>query len=98
MLYRAWNADFPDGEIIVGSARPGTVDGPMQDNARRGNYPGVERYRAYKEKGMLIQASRVAEFLGWLLLSTSDEEFVSQDWSITDQSHHARWLNGALTG
>ena len=98
MMYRAWNADFPNREIIVGSTSPGTVDGPMQDRARSGNYPGVERYRGYKEKGLLIQPSRVAEYLGWLLFDTSDEEFASKDWSITDPSHHARWLKGSLTG
>ncbi len=98
MAYRAWNADFPRGEIYVGSARPGVVDGPMQDVARSGNYPGVEMFRGFKEKGMLIQPSRVAEFLGWLLLRTSDVEFVSQDWNILDESHHARWLSGSLTG
>ena len=98
MAYRAWNADYPNREIVVGSARPGVVDGPMQDAARSGDYPGVEMYRQFKAKGQLIQPSRVAEFLGWLLLNTSDEEFVSQDWSITDASHHARWLVGSLTG
>jgi len=98
MLYRAWNADFPNGEIVVGSARPGVVDGPMQDSARSGDYPGVDLFRGFKEKGMLIQPSRVAEFLGWLLLGTSDKEFVSQDWNILDESHHASWLNGSLTG
>ncbi len=98
MLYRAWNADFPNHEIIVGSTSPGPVDGPMQDEARRGDYPDVARYRAYKEKGMLIQPSRVAEYLAWLLFATSDEEFVSDDWRITDESHHARWLKGSLTG
>ena len=98
MVYRAWNADFPNGEIVVGSASPGVVDGPMQDNSRRGDYPGVERYRAYKEKGLLIQPSRVAEFLGWLLFGTSDQEFASKDWSINDESHHAQWLKGSLTG
>jgi len=98
MLYRAWNVDFPNREIVVGSTSPGTVDGPMQERARSGDYPGVERYRAYKEKGLLIQPARVAEFLGWLLFDTSDEEFASKDWSITDQSHHARWLKGSLTG
>ena len=98
MAYRAWNADFPNGEIVVGSVRPGGVDGPMQDAARSGDYPGVEMYRQFKEKGQLIQPARVAEFLGWLLLETSNEEFVSQDWSISDASHHARWLVGSLTG
>ena len=98
MTYRAWNADFPNGEIVVGSARPGVVDGPMQDVARNGDYPGVNMFREFKEKGMLIRPSRVAEFLGWLLLRTSNEEFVSQDWNIFDESHHDRWLHGALTG
>ncbi len=98
MTYRAWNADFPNGEIVVGSARPGVVEGPMQDLARTGDYPGVERFREYKEKGMLIQPARVAEFLAWLLLRTDDQEFASQDWNIFDESHHGRWLQGSLTG
>jgi len=98
MAYRAWNADFPGGEIIVGSARPGVVDGPMQDRARSGDYPGVELFRGFKEKGMLIQPARVAEFLAWLLLGAGDQDFASQDWNILDESHHASWLNGSLTG
>lgn len=98
MAYRAWNADFPNGEIIAGSARPGVVDGPMQDAARSGDYPGVELFRGFKEQGMLIQPSRVAAFLAWLLLGTGDKEFASQDWNILDESHHPHWLNGALTG
>lgn len=98
MIYRAWNADFPNREIVVGSASPGVVDTPMQERSRTGDHPGVERYRAYKEKGMLIQPSRVAEFLAWLLFATSDEDFVSKDWHINDESHHAHWLKGSLTG
>ena len=98
MAYRAWNADFPNGEIVVGSARPGVVDGPMQDLARTGDYPGVERFREYKEKGMLIQPARVAQFLAWLLLGTNDQEYASQDWNIFDESHHRHWLQGSLTG
>jgi len=98
MAYRAWNADFPNGEIVLGSARPGVVDGPMQDQARSGDYPGVERFREYKDKGMLIQPARVAQFLAWLLLETNGQEFASQDWNIFDESHHRRWLHGPLTG
>lgn len=98
MIYRAWNADFPNREIVVGSASPGVVDTPMQESSRTGDHPGVERYRAYKEKGMLIPPSRVTEFLTWLLFATSDGDFASKDWHISDESHHAYWLKGSLTG
>jgi len=98
MSYKAWNADFPAGEIVVGSAMPGVVIGPMQDQAREGNYPGVQMYRDYHNKGMLIRPERVAEFLSWLLFDTSDNEFRAQDWNIFDDSHHLRWLNGNLSG
>ncbi len=98
MLYKAWNADFPGGEVVCGSAMPGVVDGPMQDAAREGDHPGVEMFRRYKEQGLLIPPARVAEFLSWLLFHTSDEEFTAQDWNIFDESHHGKWLHGQLTG
>ncbi len=98
MLYQAWNADFPTGEIVFGSAMPGVVVGPMQDAARQGNNPGADTFRQYKADGRLIQPIRVAEFLGWLLLQTDDDAFRSQDWNIFDKSHHANWLDGPLTG
>ncbi len=98
MMYRAWNADFPEREIVVGSAMPGVVDGPMQDAAREGDHPSVEMFREYKNKGLLIQPERVAEFLSWLLFSTNDQQFSAQDWNIFDDSHHANWLHGPLSG
>jgi NAD(P)-dependent dehydrogenase (short-subunit alcohol dehydrogenase family) len=96
MTYRAWNADFPGGEILVGSARPGVVDGPMQEAARSGDYPGVQMYRDFQAKGYLLPPARVADFLSWLLLETEDPEFVGQEWNIYDEVHHPRWLKGPL--
>jgi benzil reductase ((S)-benzoin forming) len=98
MLYKAWNADFAEEEIVVGSAMPGVVDGPMQDAAREGDHPGVEMFRDYKDKGLLIQPERVAEFLFWLLFITSDREFSAQDWNIFEESHHGNWLHRPLSG
>lgn len=96
MAYQAWNADFPGGEYSFGSAMPGVVEGPMQDAAREGDYPGVERFREYKDTGMLIPPANVARFLIWLLEGTSKEDFAAQDWNIFDESHHEHWLKGPL--
>jgi benzil reductase ((S)-benzoin forming) len=98
MSYQAWNADFPNGEIVVGSAMPGVVIGPMQDAAREGDDPSVQTFRDYQEKGMLIRPERVAEFLSWLLFETSDQDFSAKDWNIFDQTHHESWLVGPLSG
>mmetsp|Transcript_59100 Transcript_59100/g.175711 ORF Transcript_59100/g.175711 Transcript_59100/m.175711 type:complete len:106 (-) Transcript_59100:712-1029(-) len=99
-MYRAWNADCSGNDdkerFIVSCAMPGVVDGPMQDAARQGEYPGVEFYRTFKEKNMLIGPEKVAEFLSWLLFSTDEVEFSSQDWNIFDKSHHRQWLTGPL--
>jgi benzil reductase ((S)-benzoin forming) len=98
MSYRAWNADFPKGEIIVGSAMPGVVEGPMQDAAREGDHPSAQVFRDFEQQGRLIRPERVAEFLHWLLFGTSDQDFSSQDWNIFDESHHGNWLQGPLSG
>ena len=96
MAYRMWNAEYPDGEIIVGSAMPGVVDGPMQDAARASDLPSAAIYREFKSSGRLIPPARVGEFLAWLLLSTSNTDFSAQDWNIFDTAHHALWLKGPL--
>ena len=96
MAYRMWNAEFPGGEVICGSAMPGVVDGPMQDRARASDLPYAEVFREFKASGRLIQPARVGEFLAWLLLATTDADFIAQDWNIFDTAHHDHWLRGPL--
>jgi NAD(P)-dependent dehydrogenase (short-subunit alcohol dehydrogenase family) len=96
MAYRMWNAEFPGGEIICGSAMPGVVEGPMQDRARASDLPYARIFREFKASGRLIQPARVGEFLAWLLLSTTNADFMAQDWDIFDTAHHEHWLRGPL--
>ena len=96
MAYRMWNAEFPGREIICGSATPGVVEGPMQDRARASDLPYAEIFREFKASGRLIQPARVGEFLAWLLLSTTNADFIAQDWNIFDTAHHKHWLRGPL--
>jgi len=96
MAYRMWNAEFPGGEVICGSAMPGVVEGPMQDRARASDLPYAEIFREFKASGRLIQPARVGEFLAWLLLSTTNADFIAQDWNIFDTAHHDHWLRGPL--
>lgn len=98
MAKEGWNMDLPPGGVIVGSARPGVVDGPMQDSAREANNPSAEKFRRFQSDGLLIRPERVAEFLYWLLTGTEDAEFTAGDWNIFDDTHHSRWLSGPLSG
>lgn len=102
----------PEG-VLVGSARPGVVDTPMQAVIRAAApeaMPGVERFRELHAKmpedlrsasdsphapptDSLDSAANVAEFLRFVLLDTTDDDFVrNPEWDIRDASHHARWL------
>lgn len=96
MAYRMWNVEYPGGEILCGSAMPGVVDGPMQDRARASDLPFAGIFWEFKASGRLIPPARVGEFLAWLLLSTTNAEFVAQDWNIFDTAHHVHWLRGPL--
>ncbi|AKM09518.1 SDR family oxidoreductase [Croceicoccus naphthovorans] len=96
MAKAAWNADLPRGGVIVGSAMPGVVDGPMQDAARADTNPSAALFRGFQADGRLLRPERVAEFLYWLLTGTDDEAFAAGDWNVFDEAHHPHWLVGPI--
>jgi len=98
MLHTCLKAELGPRGILVGGAIPSPAHTPMVDAllaAAPDVFPDTLLYRELHAAGRLISPAVVARFICWLLRETTPEEFVAQEWRITDESHHARWLGGA---
>ncbi len=95
MLYQCCKKELDAYNICVGSVMPGVVDTPMQAvicETPLEHLPGVQDFISLKETQKLVSPEVVADFLKWLLLDTSDDEFTRDEWDISDRSHHKEWL------
>ncbi len=87
MLYQVLNRELNEQNIWVGSLRPGVVNTPMQDEvrqARREEFPALERFIQLKKEGKLLPPGVVAQFIAQVLLTTSNEQFVQKEWDIRE--------------
>lgn len=94
MMKEFFNAELRDQGIIFGSAMPGVVDTPIQEQIRSksvAEFPSVGLFKGFKEKNELLDPMTSAKFLAWLLIHTSDEEFCKDDWRIDKGDHHKFW-------
>lgn len=81
--------------IAFANVMPGIIDTAMQAQIRSASGMAPEKVEFFKQlhrQGLLLSAETVAAFLCWLLLDIDQEQFVSKEWDIYDQSHHAAWL------
>jgi NAD(P)-dependent dehydrogenase (short-subunit alcohol dehydrogenase family) len=108
MLYQHLRDELRPRGVLVGSARPGIVDTPMQAQLRETlSGPEGVQYREWQEKmpagrddtmaappppGALDTPANSARFLRWLLTKTDDDEFCAAEWDSRDSMHHARWV------
>lgn len=93
MLTRCWQMESE--AVAFANVKPGIVDTPMQDLARKGlatDPMQTDFYISLKQKQLLITPETLAEFLIWLLLDTDAITYSSQEWDIYDTSHHIHWL------
>jgi benzil reductase ((S)-benzoin forming) len=94
MLTQCWNAERKDHGVLVGSARPGVVDTPMQATIRDLTpeaFPDVESFRRLKSDGALLPPETVARFLAWMLLDADDEQFSAAERDIRDSTLAKQW-------
>jgi benzil reductase ((S)-benzoin forming) len=94
MLYQCWRVELRERGILVGSARPGVVDTPMQAEIRAldpSTFPDVEAFRQLKSEGQLAAPATVARFLAWLLLEADAAQFAEHENDIRDASLMPRW-------
>jgi len=75
------------GKIYFASLHPGMIDTPMQNQLRRSSIadlPGKDFYVKSFEEKKLQPPEEVAEFVGWVMLETDDETYVSKIWDVDD--------------
>lgn len=90
------NVELRNQGIIFGSVMPGVVDTPMQNNLRSldsAEFPSVEMFRGFSERGELLRPVTVAKFISWLLFEVEDESFMKGDWNIYEETHHKNWAD-----
>ena len=93
MLTRSWALESE--EVAFSSVMPGIIDTDMQAHIRDASCMDEEKlgfFKQLKEDNRLVSVETVALFLSWLLLELDQERYVSQEWDIYDNSHHAEWL------
>lgn len=94
MLTQCWNAELKERGVLVGSARPGVVDTPMQADIRALTpeaFPDVESFRRLKTDGALLPPETVARFLAWMLLDADDEQFAGAERDVRDAELVRLW-------
>lgn len=94
MLTQCWNAELQTAGVLVGSARPGVVDTPMQAGIRDLTpeaFPDVESFRRLKADGALLPPETVARFLAWMLLDADDEQFSGAERDVRDAALAKLW-------
>jgi NAD(P)-dependent dehydrogenase (short-subunit alcohol dehydrogenase family) len=98
MLYQCWREELRTRDILVGSARPGVVDTPMQADIRALDeraFPDVDAFRKLKTNGQLTSADAVGRFLAWLLLDADAAQFSAQENDIRDAALAPHWQGDA---
>lgn len=93
MIYHVLRLELASKNILVGSVQPGVVDTPMQDRVRMADkniFPALEKFEKLKYENKLYQPQRVARFLSYLLLETSDDDFSAREWDIRETEFQKR--------
>lgn len=95
MLYKCLDLELKDSGVRVGSLKPGIIDTPLQDKFRSlpmEIFTARPKFQEFKEKNQLQTPEKVARFVEWVLLKTSDQKFAENEWSIGDEWHQKEWL------
>jgi len=93
-LTQCWNTELKEAGVLVGSARPGVVDTPMQAGIRaltQDAFPDVEAFRRMKADGALLPPETVARFLAWMLLDADDAQFSAAERDVRDAELAPLW-------
>lgn len=93
MYTESLQLDRPHG-VLSACVHPGEVDTGMQEDLRCQDvtrFPFASFFRKNLNENKLISPDISAKYLKWLLLETSDENFVKTKHNIYDQSHHLYW-------
>lgn len=93
MLTQCWQLETKTPAFA--SVMPGIVETKMLETIRQSSHMQAEKLAFFlklTQENRLLLPETVALFLTWLLLDTETAVYVSKEWDIYDQSHHAHWL------
>lgn len=96
MAYQCLRAELKSLDILIGSLRPGAVNTPMQEKVRSlspQTFPALSQFQDLQKQNKLLSPEKVVQFIEWVLIKTSDDDFSSAEWNIYDTQHHSNWLN-----
>ena len=96
MSYKSWKQELLEKGILIGSAKPGIVDTPMQEQIRNlddNEFPMLEKFRSFKHQNELLDPNEVSRFLTWLLLESETEQFSHEDHDVRDETLKPFWNN-----
>ena len=96
MSYKCWKQELLEKGILIGSAKPGIVDTPMQEQIRNldeKEFPMLEKFRSFKHQNELLNPKEVSRFLTWLLLESEPEQFSHEDHDVRDETLKPFWNN-----
>jgi len=97
-------------QVRIASLMPGVVDTEMQASLRSLDFPDVEQFRQMKDRateaswttphpppaGALDQPENVADYIAWLVLDVSIDDFGGREWDINAAVDRSRWLGCRL--
>jgi NAD(P)-dependent dehydrogenase (short-subunit alcohol dehydrogenase family) len=87
--------DLPRG-ILAACVHPGDVNTDMQADLRKQNTTDLPLTNFFRERQDKLTSPDISgRYLTWLLLKTSDKDFMSKKHNIYDSSHHTHWSKGA---
>ncbi len=84
-----------DKKVHIASLRPGLMDTPMIERFCVTDptiLPSRDFYVQAGKDNKLISPERAANFIGWVMSDTSNEEFSEKLWNIYNEEHHPKWL------
>lgn len=94
MAWKCFNAEMKDAGILFGTAMPGVVDTPMQEKIRTTSakdLPSVQEFIDLKSQDRLFPSRIAADFLTYVLLDTTDDEFSRIEWDIDERAYLDKW-------
>ena len=89
MLTHYMKSEFEKLSVSVGLALPGVVDTDIQNQLPKDFGKGYN-----KNKRNLLSPSLVANFLAWVVLDTTQEQFSGNTFDIYDEWHQSKWNSG----
>lgn len=95
MARRVFSAELDVNDLAVSALAPGYVDTPMQKSMRSQrieDFPATQYFSGLAENNQLLSPALVADFMGWLLLDTSTEQYAAVElWDMLNAEHQLHW-------